>query len=112
MLFRRTKAGVEQVTDPNEMQRLLANPSAKGRPEQWYLESRRPDAQLMKELRASDDGDRSRLAQAPMALFDRGQPGRAGRSAAPALDDLDVRGQRGRESTSVDVGQRRCGGPP
>jgi hypothetical protein len=44
------EAGVEQVTDPDEMRRLLATPPAKGRPQHWYLESRRADAQLMKEL--------------------------------------------------------------
>jgi len=49
VLFRRTKDGVEQVTDPAEMARLLAQPPGKGR-EHWYLERRRPDAQLMKEL--------------------------------------------------------------
>jgi len=38
------------VTDPDEMRRLLATLSAKGRPQHWYLETRRPDAQLLKEL--------------------------------------------------------------
>ena len=50
VLFRRTTDGVEQVTDPDEMQRLLATPPATGRPPHWYLERRRPDPTLMKEL--------------------------------------------------------------
>src|SRR5262245_46584509 len=50
VLFRRTEAGVEQVTDPEEIARLLAQPPGKSRGQEWYLECRRPDAQLMKEL--------------------------------------------------------------
>jgi hypothetical protein len=50
VLMRRTAAGVVQVTDPHEMATLLAQPSSKGRDPQWYLEVRKPDATLMKEL--------------------------------------------------------------
>jgi hypothetical protein len=48
VLFRRTEAGAVQVTDPEEMAALLARPQTKG--QLWYLECRRPDATLMKEL--------------------------------------------------------------
>jgi hypothetical protein len=50
LLFRRTEDGVVQVTDPEEMARLLAQPPGKGRESHWYLEHRRPDPTLMKEL--------------------------------------------------------------
>jgi hypothetical protein len=48
LLFRRTEDGAVQVTDPAEMARLLGQPQTKG--QHWYLECRRPDATLMKEL--------------------------------------------------------------
>lgn len=48
--MRRTKDGVVHVTDPQEMATLLAQPPVKGQPQQWYLECRRPDPTLMKEL--------------------------------------------------------------
>ena len=50
VLMRRTKDGVVQVTDPEEMARLLAEPPPRGRDQQWYLEVRRPDPTLMKAL--------------------------------------------------------------
>ena len=50
VLMRRTKDGVGQVTDPQEMARLLAEPPSKDRVSHWYLECRRPDPTLMKEL--------------------------------------------------------------
>lgn len=51
VLFRRTKDGVVvQVTDPQEMATLLAQSPATGPASHWYLECRRPDPTLMKEL--------------------------------------------------------------
>jgi len=50
VLFRVTKDGPVQVTDPREMATLLAQPRGQPGERLWYLEARRPDPQLMKEL--------------------------------------------------------------
>jgi hypothetical protein len=43
-----TAYGVVQVVDPHEMVALLAQPQTKG--QHWYLECRRPDPTMMKDL--------------------------------------------------------------
>jgi hypothetical protein len=59
--MRRTPEGVIQVTDPGEMALLLGQPQAKG--QLWYLECRRPDPTLMKELHSRLMGPPSQMVE-------------------------------------------------